>query len=35
MFRELLRRVPQIEGGSPERLYSSFINGIKHMKCEF
>jgi methyl-branched lipid omega-hydroxylase len=35
MFRELLRRVPQIEGGDPERLYSSFINGIKHMSCEF
>ncbi|GIH79330.1 cytochrome P450 [Planobispora longispora] len=35
MFRELLRRVPQIEGGSPERLYSSFINGIKHMECRF
>ncbi|GGS67466.1 linalool 8-monooxygenase [Planobispora rosea] len=35
MFRELLRRVPQIEGGTPERLYSSFINGIKHMECRF
>ncbi|MEV0595399.1 cytochrome P450 [Nonomuraea cavernae] len=35
MFRELLRRVPQIEGGKPDRLYSSFINGIKHMECTF
>ncbi len=35
MFRELLTRVPTIEGGSPERLFSSFINGTKHMKCEF
>ncbi|WP_336213655.1 cytochrome P450 [Nonomuraea sp. LPB2021202275-12-8] len=35
MFRELLSRVPQIEGGSPDRLHSSFINGIKHMECTF
>ncbi|GAA0990757.1 cytochrome P450 [Acrocarpospora macrocephala] len=35
MFRELLRRVPQIEAGPPERLFSSFINGIKHMDCTF
>ncbi|RSN04188.1 cytochrome P450 [Nonomuraea sp. WAC 01424] len=35
MFRELLRRVPQIEGGKPDRLHSSFINGIKHMECTF
>ncbi|TDC97043.1 cytochrome P450 [Nonomuraea deserti] len=35
MFRELLRRVPQIEGGKPDRLHSSFINGIKHMECVF
>ncbi|MEV8636975.1 cytochrome P450 [Streptosporangium sp. NPDC051023] len=35
MFRELLRRLPRIEGGRPERLYSSFINGVKHMTCEF
>ncbi|GIH28556.1 linalool 8-monooxygenase [Acrocarpospora phusangensis] len=35
MFRELLRRIPQIEGGSPERLFSSFINGTKHMTCTF
>jgi cytochrome P450 len=35
MFRELLRRVPQIEVGGPERLLSNFINGIKHMKCDF
>ncbi|NUP82596.1 MAG: cytochrome P450 [Nonomuraea sp.] len=35
MFRELLRRVPRIEGGKPDRLHSSFINGIKHMECTF
>jgi cytochrome P450 len=35
MFRELLRRVPHIEGGRPDRLHSSFINGIKHMECVF
>ncbi|MFC4061098.1 cytochrome P450 [Planomonospora corallina] len=35
MFRELFRRVPHIEGGEPQRLYSSFINGIKHMPCVF
>ncbi|GAA3691316.1 cytochrome P450 [Nonomuraea antimicrobica] len=35
MFRELLRRVPNIEGGKPDRLHSSFINGIKHMECTF
>ncbi|GAB2928054.1 cytochrome P450 [Nonomuraea fastidiosa] len=35
MFRELLRRVPRIEGGEPDRLHSSFINGIKHMECRF
>ncbi|MEU7001767.1 cytochrome P450 [Nonomuraea sp. NPDC046570] len=35
MFRELLRRVPAIEGGRPDRLHSSFINGIKHMECRF
>ncbi|MEW9529905.1 cytochrome P450 [Microbispora sp. NPDC049125] len=35
MFRELLRRVPQIEAGEPKRLFSSFINGTKHMTCEF
>ncbi|MER6948749.1 cytochrome P450 [Nonomuraea sp. NPDC000554] len=35
MFRELLRRVPAIEAGRPDRLQSSFINGIKHMECSF
>ncbi|NUW30644.1 cytochrome P450 [Nonomuraea sp. SMC257] len=35
MFRELLRRVPTIEGGAPDRLHSNFINGIKHMECTF
>ncbi|MEV0310435.1 cytochrome P450 [Nonomuraea fuscirosea] len=35
MFRELLRRVPDVEGGKPDRLHSSFINGIKHMECTF
>ncbi|WP_093168427.1 cytochrome P450 [Sinosporangium album] len=35
MFRELLTRVPHIEAGEPEQLFSSFINGIKHMECRF
>ena len=35
MFRELLTRVPDIAAtGEPERLRSSFINGIKHLPCE-
>ncbi|MFI6321808.1 cytochrome P450 [Nonomuraea sp. NPDC050556] len=35
LFRELLTRLPHIEGGKPDRLHSSFINGIKHMQCTF
>ncbi len=35
MFRELLTRVPRIEAGEPEILFSSFINGTKHMTCTF
>jgi cytochrome P450 len=35
MFRELLGRVPSIEAGRPRRLFSSFINGIKHLPCDF
>jgi len=36
MLRELLHRVPQIRAaGEPDRLLSSFINGIKHLPCEF
>ncbi|MDH2428204.1 cytochrome P450 [Sphaerisporangium sp. TRM90804] len=35
IFRELLRRVPQIEAGRPRRLFSSFINGVKHLPCDF
>ncbi|MFI6816497.1 cytochrome P450 [Nonomuraea sp. NPDC050328] len=35
MFRELLTRLPGIESGRPDRLHSSFINGIKHMECAF
>ncbi|MFV2175620.1 cytochrome P450 [Actinomadura sp. LOL_016] len=32
MFRELLTRVPEIRAdGRPDRLYSNFINGIKHL----
>jgi methyl-branched lipid omega-hydroxylase len=35
MLRELLSRVPQIRAsGEPDRLLSSFINGIKHLPCE-
>jgi cytochrome P450 len=34
MFRELLRRFPSIEAiDEPERLRSSFINGIKHLRA--
>ncbi|HEX9064577.1 MAG TPA: cytochrome P450 [Streptosporangiaceae bacterium] len=35
MLRELLHRVPAIHAvGQPDRLLSSFINGIKHLPCE-
>jgi methyl-branched lipid omega-hydroxylase len=35
MLRELLLRVPEIRAaGEPDRLLSSFINGIKHLPCE-
>jgi len=36
MLRELLHRVPGIRSaGEPDRLASSFINGIKHLQCDF
>ena len=36
MFRELFDRVPDIRAeGEPERLSSSFVNGIKHLRCSF
>jgi len=35
MLRELLTRVPDITAGEPDRLLSSFINGIKRLPCEF
>ena len=36
MFRELFRRVPEhpTRPGEPDRLLSSFINGIKHLPYE-
>ncbi len=35
-LRELLGRVPGIHAASPpDRLLSSFINGIKHLDCDF
>ncbi len=35
MLRELLHRVPEIRAaGEPDRLLSSFINGIKHLPCD-
>jgi cytochrome P450 len=35
MLSELLTRVPRIHAvGEPDRLASSFINGIKHLRCE-
>jgi cytochrome P450 len=35
MLRELLTRVPGITAGQPDRLLSSFINGIKRLPCQF
>ena len=36
IFRELLTRVPDIEAVSePDRLRSPFVNGVKHLECEF
>ena len=36
ILRELLTRVPDIRAvGEPDYLLSSFINGIKHLRCEF
>jgi cytochrome P450 len=36
MLRELLSRVPGIRAAAPpDRLLSSFINGIKHLPCDF
>ncbi len=35
MLRELMTRVPRIRASAePDRLLSSFINGIKHLPCE-
>jgi len=35
-FRELFKKIPDIEiVGTPERLLSDFIHGIKRMRCEF
>jgi cytochrome P450 len=36
MFREIFRALPDIEAtGEPDRLLSSFINGVKHLPCRF
>jgi methyl-branched lipid omega-hydroxylase len=35
MLRELLTRIPDITAGSPDRLLSSFVNGIKRLPCQF
>jgi methyl-branched lipid omega-hydroxylase len=35
MLRELMTRVPGITVGEPDRLLSSFINGIKRLPCQF
>jgi cytochrome P450 len=36
MLRELMIRVPTIRSAAePDRLLSNFINGIKHLQCEF
>ncbi len=36
ILRELLARVPDVHASAPpDRLLSSFINGIKHLPCDF
>ena len=35
IFGEMLRVIPDIEAGEPERLRSAFIHGIKRMPCTF
>ena len=35
IFSELLRVLPDIEAGEPERLRSAFIHGVKRMPCTF
>jgi hypothetical protein len=36
MFRELFERLPDLQiEGAPDRLFSFFIHGIKHMRCTF
>lgn len=36
MYRELFRRLPDLAATSePDRLRSNFVNGIKHLPCQF
>jgi cytochrome P450 len=36
LFRQLFERLPDIvSSGPPDRLRSTFVNGIKHLECEF
>ena len=36
MFRQLFERLPDIVSvGEPDRLRSTFINGVKHLTCAF
>ncbi len=36
IFREIFTRLPDLNiTGEPDRLVSNFINGVKHMRCEF
>jgi hypothetical protein len=36
MIRKLLVRLPDLEAtDEPDRLRSSFINGIKHLPCRY
>ena len=36
MFKELFKHLPDIHAsGEPDRLRSNFINGIKHLPCDF
>jgi len=36
MYKELFKHLPDIRAAAePDRLLSSFINGIKHLPCTF
>ena len=36
LFRHLLQRLPDIHAtAEPDRLRSSFVNGVKHLQCAY